>query len=47
MLCCLVLLCVHHVTVGWGLNTNVNNRILKVRTLFSYIVQYNKHPDDG
>ena len=28
-------------------NTNVNNSILKICTLFSYIASYNKYPDDG
>ena len=27
--------------------TNVNNPILKICTLFSYIVPYNKQPDEG
>jgi hypothetical protein len=28
-------------------NTDLNNSILKIYTLLSYIVPYNKHPDDG
>jgi hypothetical protein len=28
-------------------NSNLINRILKIRTLSSYIVPYNKHTDNG
>ena len=28
-------------------NINVSNSILKICTVCSYIVPYNKHPDDG
>ena len=36
-----------HMTTIKPENTNVNNRILKICTFLSYIVPYNKHPDDG
>jgi hypothetical protein len=28
-------------------NINLNNHVLKICTLLSYIVPYNKHPDGG
>jgi hypothetical protein len=37
----------YHMTKSELENTNVNNSILKICTLFSYLAPYKKHPDDG